>query len=83
MAMFTGVDLSKILGEKQNIGGEQMVSITDEYMGISQLLGHVPGFPSKSRPVVMYRCMSIEASRSRIMVVEKLIDRFAEMKAWR
>ena len=34
-----GVDLSKILGADQNIGGRQRVVITDENMGISQLLG--------------------------------------------
>jgi len=36
--MYTGVDLSKILGGNQNIG-EQGVAITDEIIGVSRLLG--------------------------------------------
>jgi len=35
------VNLSKILEASQNIG-VQKVAITDEYIGVSQLLGHVP-----------------------------------------
>ena len=34
----TGIDLSKILGETK-ILGEQWVAITDEIIGVSQLLG--------------------------------------------
>ena len=41
----TGVDLSKILGGNQNIGGQKVVK-SDKFMGISQLLGGTcPGCP--------------------------------------
>jgi len=49
----SGVDLSKVLGENQNIGGEQRVVITDEGIGISQLLGGAcPRCPPKSSPML-------------------------------
>ena len=39
----TCIDLSKLLGgASQNIGDGQKVVITDEIMGVSQLLGHIP-----------------------------------------
>jgi len=45
--------LSKILGgSKPNKIEGQVVAITDEYMGVSQLLGrHVPRLPLKSMPM--------------------------------
>ena len=39
MQPFTGVDLSKILGEQIKILGEQKVVKSDKCMGVSQLLG--------------------------------------------
>ena len=46
--MATGVDLSKILvgnQNNQNVGLGQKMSKPDEIIGVSQLLGHVPGLP--------------------------------------
>ena len=46
------VDLSKILGGKTKLLGEQQVIKSDKCMGFSQLLrGHVPGLLPKSTPV--------------------------------
>jgi|SRR6218665_555788 len=50
MPSCTGIDLSKILGENQNIG--EKVVITDECMGVFQLLGDThPGCPPNSTPM--------------------------------
>jgi len=42
-----GAHLSKICGEPKYLG--KGVAITDEIIGVSQLLRHVPGLPQKSR----------------------------------
>jgi len=51
-----GVDLSKILvgnQNNQNVGLGQKMSKPDEIIGVSQLLGHVPGLPPKSTPLAV------------------------------
>ena len=53
LVRFTGVDLSKILGGKPESWGK-MVSITDEYMGVSQLLGARARAAPKSTPMVRF-----------------------------
>jgi len=44
--MYSGVDLSKMLGGQTKILGKKVVN-SDKYMGVSQLLGHMPGLPPK------------------------------------
>lgn len=53
MVSTLGVDLSNILWEQAKILG-QKVAITDETMGISQLLGRPPVLPPKSTPMCVY-----------------------------
>lgn len=44
-----GIDLSKIMGDNQNMGGK--VSIIDEIIGVSQLLGACAWTAPKSTPM--------------------------------
>ena len=54
VVMSAGVDFSKTLGQTKIVGG-QKVAITDESMGVSQLLGSMGlGYPPpKSMPMII------------------------------
>ena len=52
LIIHTGLNLPKKYGGNQNIGGQE-VPVTDEIIGVSQLLGHVPGLPTKSTPMTI------------------------------
>ena len=77
--LYTGVDLSTILGANQNIGGQKVVK-SDKCMGISQLLGDTcPGCPLNLH-LWMYRynkilCNSSVVKLKLIGVIGWLFDR--------
>ena len=53
--VYTGIDMSKILGEQTKIFWGQKMVKSGKCMGISQLLGgHMPGLPPKSTPMMDY-----------------------------
>jgi len=53
----TGIDLSKILkGGNQNIGKGQKVAITDEILGVSQLLEGTSASPKSTHVSLSLNC---------------------------